>query len=98
MIERQDQMSEGKYAEYRHVLTQAVGMSGELDVDTYTRRLPRGSRLLLCSDGLWDVVKNDEMQEIVNSTPTPQEACQKLVDLANARGGPDNITVLLIYT
>lgn len=52
--------------------------------------------LLLCSDGLTDLVWNDEILEIVRAKPTLKEAARALVDLANSRGGHDNITVILI--
>ena len=79
----------------RNVLYRAIGQTPDLEVDTMTRRLPAGSYVLVCSDGLWGWVSTHEMQEIVNSTSDPQEACDKLVALANAHGGHDNITAVL---
>jgi protein phosphatase len=52
--------------------------------------------LLLCSDGLTDLVWNDEILEIIRTRPTLKEASRALVDLANSRGGHDNITVVLV--
>jgi len=51
---------------------------------------------LLCSDGLWGVVPEKRIVQIINSTREPQEACRKLIDYANQSGGPDNITAILI--
>ncbi|HVO43968.1 MAG TPA: serine/threonine-protein phosphatase, partial [Aggregatilineales bacterium] len=58
--------------------------------------LPPGSRLLLCSDGLWNQLDKDAILQTTIMARTPQEACDKLIKLANERGGPDNISVALI--
>jgi protein phosphatase len=79
----------------RNVLYRAIGQAPDLEVDTMTRRLPAGATILICSDGLWGCVSSAEMLEIVSNTADPQEACDKLVALANAHGGHDNITVVL---
>jgi len=77
-------------------LYRALGFSEELEIDTFTRRLPRQSRLLLCSDGLWNYVGDDELAGMARDNADPQVACDKLVTLANTRGGSDNITVILL--
>jgi serine/threonine protein phosphatase PrpC len=82
----------------RHVLYRAIGQGDDLDIDTYHQPLPPGSRLLLCSDGLSGVVSEEEIGRIVASAPTPQEACDRLLEAANEAGGPDNISALLIET
>lgn len=87
---------EAETHEQSHVLYRGVGQSEELEVDIYRKRLLPDSYLLLCSDGLWNMVSNDEILEIVQSVPNPQEACEKLVALANTYGGTDNISVILI--
>jgi protein phosphatase len=65
-------------------------------VDAITRRLQPGSRLLICSDGLWNLVPTEEIKTVVFSSSSPQHACEQLVKLANDRGGPDNISVILV--
>jgi protein phosphatase len=55
-----------------------------------------GNRIILCTDGLWGVISENEMTEIIRLTSQPQQLCQELVNLANAAGGPDNISVILI--
>jgi serine/threonine protein phosphatase PrpC len=80
----------------KNVLYRALGQSDNLEVDTLTRRLPSGSRVLLCSDGLWGMVTESEIHDIVKSSHDPQEACDKLVALANSHGGTDNITAILV--
>jgi PPM family protein phosphatase len=80
----------------RNELYRALGFKDVLEVDALSRRLPPGSRMLLCSDGLWNHVEGPEIFNIVLNHPNPQEACNKLVALANTRGGTDNITVILL--
>ncbi len=80
----------------RNVLYRAIGQSETLEVDAVTRRLPPASRLLICSDGLWGQVPEDVLLDIVRSSTLPQEACDRLIVAANERGGPDNITAVLI--
>ena len=80
----------------RNVLYRALGQSENLEVDAMTRRLPPNSRLMLCSDGLWNMLNEQEVTEIVMKHSNPQEACDKLVALANTHGGTDNITAILL--
>ena len=80
----------------KNVLYRALGQSETLEVDALTRRLPPNAKLMLCSDGLWNLVTEVEIADIVSKHSNPQEACDKLVALANAHGGSDNITVILV--
>lgn len=80
----------------RNVLYRAVGQGEIAEVDTATRRLPPGSRLMICSDGLWGVIGDERIAEITAANLDPQRACEEMVAEANERGGPDNITVLLV--
>jgi serine/threonine protein phosphatase PrpC len=80
----------------RNVLYRAIGQSENLEIDAVTRRLPAGSRLLICSDGLWNQVSESNLQQIIQGSKSPQEACDHLITVANDRGGPDNITAILI--
>lgn len=81
----------------KNMLYRAIGQNEVVEVDTLTRRLPPKSRLLLCSDGLWNQVEDKEILDAVKQFPTPQEACNKLVAMANKRGGVDNVTVILLH-
>jgi len=54
------------------------------------------ARLLLCSDGLWNLVSEETISDMVHKHSDPQEVCNQLVKLANERGGADNITVVLV--
>ncbi len=80
----------------RNVLYKAIGQGSTLEVDFYLKSLPTNSYLLLCSDGLWNFIQEDRMAAIVREAPTPQDACHQLVREANAQGGEDNITVILV--
>jgi len=80
----------------KNVLYRAVGQSGFLEVDTPVRTIPRGGRLLLCSDGLWSIVSETDMARIVATAPSLQAACDSLIDAANQAGGPDNVTAILV--
>jgi serine/threonine protein phosphatase PrpC len=81
----------------RHILTAALG-SGR-DVIPHIPDLPipleEGDILLLCTDGLWGLVGDPDLARLAQSNP-PAEACQKLVTMALERGGPDNITALVL--
>ncbi|HSF82682.1 MAG TPA: PP2C family serine/threonine-protein phosphatase [Anaerolineales bacterium] len=80
----------------RNVLYRALGQGEPFDPDMRTTQLPEEGYLLLCSDGLWGVVPEAEINHIVTHTPNPELACKKLVEAANAAGGPDNITAVLV--
>jgi serine/threonine protein phosphatase PrpC len=80
----------------RNVLYRAIGQGANLEVDTFTHPVPDGGYLLLCSDGLWAEVPEQEIQRIVSIASHPQEACDELVRTANEAGGPDNITAVLV--
>ncbi len=80
----------------RNVLYRAIGQSDSLEVDSFMETLGDGKRLLLCSDGLWNLVSEERIWQVVNNARTPQEACDQLVELANEKGGTDNITVILV--
>jgi len=94
-----DQITPEEAAEHpqHNVLYRAIGQSENLEVDAVTRRMPNNSYLLLCSDGLWGLVDNKTMAQIVRESANPQDACDKLVAKANMLGGKDNITAVLLY-
>lgn len=82
---------------YRNVITRCLGMQVDVEADTQQRELKSGDRLLICSDGLSGLVSDDEMLQHVLSSTDPQKTCEDLVNLANERGGNDNITVVLVF-
>jgi len=85
--------------ETRHaqsVLYRAIGQGEPVEVDTHLQHLPPGSSLLLCSDGLWGMVDDAKLREILEAASTPQHACNQLIDHANQNGGRDNITAVVV--
>jgi serine/threonine protein phosphatase PrpC len=86
---------EAKNHPQRNFLYRALGQDPELAVDAHLQRLAPGSYLLLCSDGLWGLVSDEEMVEVIDEAPSLQQACNRLIELANERGGDDNATVIL---
>ncbi len=80
----------------RHVLTMAVGTSEELRVHSRVLQMAAGDQVLLCSDGLHGVLTEKTLQETLDSEKTLPEKCHYLVEAAKEKGGPDNVTVLLI--
>ena len=79
----------------KNVILQALGPAPTVQVVQSWRPIQRGDMVLICSDGLSGVVGSAEMQATVMDAPDLTEACESLIDLANSRGGPDNITVIL---
>jgi len=81
----------------RHILTAALGAGRDVAVDGPERAvaLQDGDHLLLCTDGLWSVVTEDELETAVSAN-SPTECCAVLVELARQRGGPDNITLQVL--
>ena len=81
----------------RNAITRAIGTRPELVVDVSQRHLKikKGQYILLCSDGLYKVVSNEEIVNTVYEYQAPNLICEKLVEKANEHGGPDNITVIL---
>jgi serine/threonine protein phosphatase PrpC len=80
----------------RNVLYRALGQSEEIDVDLYLQRMHIADRLVLCSDGLTRHVKPEEIAQLALGDENPEVISQKLVDLANKRGGEDNVSVIVI--
>lgn len=80
----------------RNVLYRALGQGEPFEPEIITAPLPQPGYLLICSDGLWGVVPENELGKMILSSSTPHQACQKMVDAANAAGGPDNITAILV--
>jgi serine/threonine protein phosphatase PrpC len=80
---------------HRNVITKAVGLRGELDVDIMESvPVAPGDRMLLCSDGLYSMLGDKEIAEIT-ANGTPDKVCKRLVKRAKEEGGSDNITVIV---
>jgi serine/threonine protein phosphatase PrpC len=87
---------EARHHNGRNVITRAVGVSTEIQVETSRVPLASGDRVLLCSDGLWEPLTDREIREIVMKSEDPQSACSRLVALARERDGKDNITAVIV--
>jgi PPM family protein phosphatase len=80
----------------KNVITRALGIGPTVDVDLRAERAEPGDVYLLCSDGLHGLVSDEEIADVLQQRPVLTEACAALVNLANAAGGKDNITAVLV--
>ena len=80
----------------KNIITRAIGVTRELAVDFFEVELRPGDMILLCSDGLTNMVEDEEIKEIVMEQKNIVEKAEKLINTANENGGKDNITVVLI--
>jgi protein phosphatase len=80
----------------RNEIYRSLGQDAEIEVDTFTFALKRGDRLILCCDGLWEMVEDTQIQQIAEAAKTPQQACDALIQTANQAGGEDNISVIVV--
>lgn len=78
----------------KNIITRSVGFQEEVDIDILAKIPREGDIYMLCSDGLTNMIDNNEIFEVVKDNSI-KEACHVLIDMANARGGEDNITVIL---
>jgi serine/threonine protein phosphatase PrpC len=82
---------------HRNLIHRSLGSDDSVKVDTFNVKLRSGDYLLLCTDGLWEMVHDSsKMAAIITKTPSPSAACQRLVDEANRAGGEDNIGVAVV--
>ncbi|HEX6207682.1 MAG TPA: Stp1/IreP family PP2C-type Ser/Thr phosphatase [Actinomycetota bacterium] len=88
--------SEARIHPHRSILTRALGVDGDVEVDVFTVDVDLGDRILLCSDGLTAIVSDEVIRGVLTSQGDPQAACDELVAMANRGGGPDNITVVVL--
>lgn len=79
----------------KHVITRAIGCGEEIEVDTYSCNIKEKDIFILCTDGLTNMLNDDEIYEIVKSTDDLDQICDLLVNKANEKGGEDNITVIV---
>jgi protein phosphatase len=86
---------EAEHSERRNIILQALGPEASIKVDLTHQPLRRGDTLVLCSDGLSTQINRDAIAKIVSGEKDLTQACKKLIDAANAAGGPDNITVIV---
>lgn len=95
---RQGELTEAEAAvhPHRHILTRALGVASDVDVDLWELRLEAGDRLLLCSDGLTNEVSDADIGAVLGEVEDPDEAARTLVQAALEHGGNDNVTVVVV--
>ncbi len=87
--------AEARTHQWRSYITRALGLDPYMQADLYEINVSAGDRLMLCSDGLYSMMPDAEIAEILGTTPNPQDAADTLVDEALAAGGNDNVTVIV---
>lgn len=78
------------------MIYRSLGDKLDIPVDTFPLTLAPEDRLVLCCDGVWEMLRNDGIEEVLFLEHDPQRACDEMVKRANYAGGQDNITVIII--
>jgi protein phosphatase len=86
---------QARTSRFKNIITRSIGFEEDVLVDVLGVDLKAGDQLLLCSDGLSNLIEEPEFRDVLTGTPL-EEVPSKLVALANARGGDDNITVIVV--
>jgi serine/threonine protein phosphatase PrpC len=81
---------------HRSVIYRSVGDQPSVEVDTAVLSVEPGDRLVLCCDGLWEMLRDEGIEEVLLREADPQRACDAMVEQANEAGGPDNISVIVV--
>ena len=81
----------------KNIITKAIGSEREIQVDIYETSIRAGDKMLLCTDGLTNMVDDEEILSILVNEEDPETACKSLVGKAIEHGGTDNITVIVVY-
>jgi serine/threonine protein phosphatase PrpC len=80
----------------KNVITRSLGENPSVEVDTFRCPLDPGDRLVLCSDGVWDMLPDEELAAVLRAEADPQQAARAIVARANAKGGEDNLSVIVV--
>ena len=89
---------EAKHSRYKNIITRSVGFEEEVQVDVMGLLTEPNDAFILCSDGLANLVDDKEIREVISGSADIKDVPKKLIDLANERGGDDNITVICVKT
>ncbi len=79
-----------------NILVRSIGSVDEVEIDLFHLKTEPGDRIMLCSDGLWGEVPDEELLTVMAANQNAQDACEALVDLANDHGGRDNTTLVVV--
>jgi serine/threonine protein phosphatase PrpC len=80
----------------RNMITRCLGVQSDVQSDTFIEDFKPGNSLMICSDGLWEMVRDNQIKEIILRSSSAQSACDSLVEEANKNGGVDNISVIIV--
>jgi len=80
----------------KNIITRAVGVSEKVKIDIFERQLRAGEYIILCSDGLTNMVEDSVILQILHGAGSLSDKAERLIELANKNGGKDNITVIII--
>jgi protein phosphatase len=94
----QGEITEAESREHpqKNVITKAIGIGTSIEADTMRLTLDSDESLLLCCDGVIAHLPDDDIHKIIRDSPDPQTACKEIVDMANERGGSDNISLIIL--
>ncbi|HZO74188.1 MAG TPA: protein phosphatase 2C domain-containing protein [Ktedonobacteraceae bacterium] len=81
----------------RSQIYRSIGDKLNVQIDVFKQQVYPGDILLSCSDGLWEMVRNPQIADILTNAPDPQAACARLIEAANANGGEDNISAVVVF-
>jgi serine/threonine protein phosphatase PrpC len=87
---------EARHSRFKNIITRSVGFEADVAVDMMGLEVEAGDRLVICCDGLSNLVEDDEIRDVVSVSPI-EDAPARLIALANERGGDDNITVIVVH-
>jgi serine/threonine protein phosphatase PrpC len=81
----------------RSQIYRSLGDKLNVQIDIFKQQVTPGDILLSCSDGLWEMVRNPQITDILNNAPDPHTACTRLIEAANANGGEDNVSAVVVF-
>lgn len=87
---------EARHHPQKNLITRALGTARQVQVDLFQRQVEEGDAILLCSDGLVNVVTDEEIRKEILAGGTPEEICRRLLARTLAEGAPDNVTIVLL--